>query len=96
MIRHVFLWKVKPGVDPEEVIRIMNELPPAIPWIRSWQIGPHQGPKRYENTWDYGMTVDFDSLEDYNRYSDHPVHKSIVPRIVPLFAARAVVDFELK
>ena len=96
MIRHVFLWKVAPGVDPEEIIRIMNELPPAIPWIRSWQIGKHQGPKRYENTWEYGMTVDFDSLEDYERYADHPVHKSVVPRVVPLFAARALVDFELK
>lgn len=95
MLRHMFLWKVAPGVDPQKILDIMNRLPPAIPWIRSWQIGPHHGPKRYENTWDYGMTVDFDSLADYNRYSDHPVHQEIVPLIVPLFAARAVVDFML-
>ncbi|MSQ55919.1 MAG: Dabb family protein [Betaproteobacteria bacterium] len=95
MIRHIFLWKVAPGVDPEAAVRLFNRLPKAIPWIRSWEIGPHHGPRRYGNTWDYGMTVDFDSLEDFNRYSDHPVHKEIVPQVVPMFAARAVLDFEL-
>jgi hypothetical protein len=95
MIRHIFLWKVAPGSDAEEIIRILNELPKEIPLIRGWEIGKHQGPRRYENTWEYGMTVDFDSLDDYNAYSDHPLHKQIVPKIVPMFAARAVVDIEL-
>lgn len=95
MLRHIFLWKPAPGVDPADTIRILNQLPAKIPWIRGWEIGKHHGPKRYENTWDYGMTVDFDSLEDYNAYCDHPVHKEIVPQIVPMFAARAVVDIVL-
>jgi|ERR1700730_4973061 len=95
MLRHIFLWNVAPGVDPQEPIRVMNELPATIPWIRSWQIGKHHGPKRYENTWEYALTVDFDSLDDYNRYSDHPLHRKIVPMIVPMFAARAVCDIEL-
>ena len=95
MLRHMFLWKVAPGADPDEIIRILNELPAAIPWIRGWEIGKHHGPVRYANTWEYGMTVDFDSLADYNAYSDHPVHQEIVPKIVPMFAARAVVDIEL-
>ena len=95
MLRHIFLWKVASGCDPEKIIRTLNELPAEIPWIRSWQIGRHHGPARYENTWEYGLTVDFDSLEDYNRYSDHPSHKRIVPIIVPMFSARAVLDLEL-
>jgi hypothetical protein len=95
MIRHIFLWKVSPNVDPEEIIKILNELPAAIPWIRGWEIGKHHGPRRYENTWEFGLTVDFDSLDDYNRYSDHPLHRQIVPKIVPMFSARAVVDIEL-
>jgi hypothetical protein len=95
VLRHIFLWKMAPGCDPEKVIRTLNELPAEIPWIRSWHIGKHHGPVRYENTWEYGMTVDFDSLEDYNRYSDHPAHKRIVPIIVPMFSARAVLDLEL-
>jgi hypothetical protein len=95
MIRHIFLWKVGPGYDPEEIIKILSRLPANISWIRSWEIGKHEGPKRYENTWDYGMTVDFDSLEDYNAYSDHPIHQQIVPEIVPMFSARAVVDIQI-
>jgi hypothetical protein len=96
MFRHVFLWKVAPGADPDEILRLLNRLPAKIPWIRRWEIGPHHGPIRYENTWEYALTVDFDSLDDFNAYSDHPLHQEIVPQIVPLFAARAVVDFLLE
>jgi hypothetical protein len=95
MIRHVFLWKVAPGADPEEIVRILNELPPHMPWIRSWVIGKHHGPRLYASTFDYGLTVDFESPRDYQAYSDHPEHQRILPLIAPMFAARAVVDIEL-
>jgi hypothetical protein len=94
VIRHIFLWNVAPNADPDEIIRLLNEFR-KLSWVRGWEIGKHQGPRRYENTWEYGLTVDFDSLEDYNRYADHPLHGELVPKIVPMFATRAVVDIEL-
>jgi hypothetical protein len=96
MIRHIFLWKVAKGADPKEVVRILNELPKKIPGIRGWSIGKHQGaPGASGDIWDYGLTTDFDSLDDLKRYSDHQFHMEVVERLLPMFSARAVCDYEL-
>jgi hypothetical protein len=96
MIRHIFLWKVAKGADPDEVIRILNELPQKIPGIKGWSIGKHKGaPGASGDIWDYGLTTDFDSMDDLKRYSDHPFHMEVVERLLPMFAARAVCDYEL-
>ena len=95
MIRHIFLWKVASGADPDEIIRVLNQLSRSIPGIRRWEIGKHQGPLRYASTFEYGMTADFDSLEQYEAYSEHPEHQNILPVLAPMFAARAVLDLEI-
>ena len=85
MIRHIFLWKVAKNSDPLEVIRILNELPHRVPGIRSWSVGKHQGtPGASGDIWDYGLTTDFDSMEDLQRYSDHPFHMEVVNRLLPM------------
>ena len=96
MIRHIFLWKTAKDANPDEVIRILNELPKKISEIKGWSIGKHQGaPGASGDIWDYGLTTDFDSMDDLKRYSDHPFHMEVVERVLPMFAARAVCDYEL-
>jgi hypothetical protein len=96
MIRHIFLWKTAPNADTNEVIRLLNELPTKIPGCRSWTIGKHQGaPGASGDLWDGGLVSDFDTFADLQRYSDHPFHMEIVNKLLPMFAARAVCDFEL-
>ncbi|CAN7784011.1 Dabb family protein [Caballeronia sp. LjRoot34] len=96
MIRHIFLWNVVKGADPEEVVQILNELPRVIPGTRGWSIGKHEGaPGASGDLWDYGLTTDFDSFEDLERYSNHPAHTKAVERLLPMFAARAVCDYVL-
>jgi hypothetical protein len=95
MIRHIFLWKVAPGADPDEIVRVLNEVRRNIPWIRHWQIGKHHGPRLYQSTFEYGLTADFDSLEQYQAYSAHPEHQKVLPVLAPMYAARAVLDLEL-
>jgi hypothetical protein len=95
MVRHIFLWKVAQGADPQEVIRILNELPGKVPGIRTWTLGKHQGaPGASGDLWDYGLVTDFDSFEALQQYSDHPFHLQVVEKLLPMFAARAVCDFE--
>ena len=95
MIRHVFLWKVASGSDPKEIIRILNELPGKVPGIRGWTLGPHQGaPGASGDLWDYALVCDFDSMAGLAAYSDHPFHLEVVAKLVPMFSARAVCDFE--
>ncbi len=96
MVRHVFLWKVAEGADPDEVIQILNELPANIPGALSWKLGAHQGaPGASGGIWDYGLVADFESFEALETYSKHPFHMKCIERLLPMFADRAVCDFEL-
>ena len=96
MVRHIFLWRVATGADPNEVIRILNELPQKLSMIRTWTVGKHQGPPGASgDLWDYGLVCDFDSFEELQKYSDAPFHMEVVEKLLPMFSARAVCDFEI-
>lgn len=97
MIRHVFSWRVAEGHKNEDIVDILNTLPGALPIIKYWEVGSHQG-----DTGDNGdpfdgvLITDFDSWEDLDSYSNDPFHVDVVNKLTPKFAARAVVDFERK
>ena len=96
MVRHIFLWKVADKADPQEVIRILDDLTKTVPGIKSWSRGKHQGaPGASGDLWDYGLVADFDSFADLERYSNHPTHIAAVEKLLPMFSARAVCDFEM-
>jgi hypothetical protein len=97
MVRHIFLWKVANDADPNEIIRILDELPKKLSMIRTWTVGKHQGPPGASgDLWDYGLVCDFDSFVDLQKYSDDPFHMEVVHKLLPMFSARAVCDFEHK
>ena len=96
MVRHIFLWKVAKNSDPNEVIRILNELPKKLSMIRTWTVGKHTGPPGASgDLWDYGLVCDFDSFDDLQKYSDAPFHMEVVEKLLPMFSERAVCDFEI-
>lgn len=95
MVRHLFLWRVAPDADPDEIVAILNTLPEKIDNVRSWEIGRHQGdPGDSGDPWHYALIADFDSFEALQQYSDHPYHLEVIEQLLPRFSARAVVDFE--
>lgn len=95
MVRHVFLYKVASGADPQKVIEILNTLPKKVDGIRGWTLGKHQGaPGASGDLWDYALVCDFNSFEGLQKYSDHPYHMEVVEQLLPMFSARAVCDFE--
>lgn len=95
MVRHIFLYKVKDGADPKEILRILNELPKKVPGIRTWTLDKHQGEEGNSGgLWHYGLVCDFDSFEALQTYSDHPFHQEVVEKLTPMFADRAVCDYE--
>ncbi|MGH9044697.1 MAG: Dabb family protein [Acidimicrobiales bacterium] len=96
MVRHVFVWRVAGGSDPDEVIEILNTLPARLPMIKGWEIGRHQGdPGDSGDPWDGSLITDFDSWESLEQYSTDPYHLQVVERLMPMFAGRAVVDHEI-
>lgn len=95
MVRHVFAWRLGAGADAGKVVEILNTLPENVPGILSWEIGKHQGDEGDSgDPWDYVLISDFDSFEALEEYSQHPYHVATVEKLLPHFAARAVVDFE--
>jgi hypothetical protein len=95
MVRHVFLYKVAASADPNKVLEILNTLPGKVAGIRTWTVGKHQGaPGASGDLWDYALVCDFDSFADLQKYSDDSYHMEVVEKLLPMFSARAVCDFE--
>lgn len=95
MIRHVFMYKVAKTADAQVITNVLNELPRKVPGIRFWQLGKHAGaPDNSGDPWDCVLIADFESWEGLATYSDHPFHREVVERLLPMFSARAVCDFE--
>jgi hypothetical protein len=100
MVRHVFLWNVKPD-DPgagDRIVAALNRLKDEPVPAASWSIGrdtPAPGSEDSGGRWQYGLVCDYESWEQLQAYYSTPEHATVVDEIVPLIADRAVCDFEL-
>lgn len=94
MIRHIFMWQVAEGSDPDEVISLLNTLQ-SVSSLRSWELGKRTGDPGDNGTpWDGVLINDFDDWTGLEEYSVDPLHAGVVGKLLPMLAARAVVDFE--
>lgn len=95
-VRHVFLWRVAEGSNQHEIVDILNTLSEKVSSIKWWQLGTHQGdPGQNGAPWDGALITDFDSWEGLDAYSNDPYHLEVIERLLPKFADRAVVDYEI-
>ena len=79
MFRHVVMFRWADGVDDAhiaEVARRLDELPVAIPVIRSYRHGVDA--RVNDGNFDYVVVADFDSADDYVVYRDHSVHAAFI------------------
>ena len=81
MIRHLVLFRFKPGVQADDarvvaVRRAMAALPDLIPFIRDWQHGLNLTADA--QAWDYGLAAAFDDENDLQRYFAHPAHLPVL------------------
>lgn len=98
MVRHVFAWRVAPGHSGDEIVDILNTLPAEMPdIIKGWDVGQHTGDTGENGSpWDGALITDFDSWAALDAYNNNPFHLSVIERLLPMFADRAVVDYERK
>jgi hypothetical protein len=101
MIRHIFLWNVKPEAGPDAGRRILDALnrikDEPVPAV-SWSLGPDAPAPGSEDSggrWQYGLVCDYRDQEHLQEYYSSPEHAAVVEEIVPLIADRAVCDFEV-
>ena len=93
MIKHVVMWKFKPGTEKEmnEFISGLKGLYGVIPQIRSQEVGVNC----LEGNYDAVLISTFDSLADLDTYKNDPRHVAVASLCKDIRTDRVAVDFEI-
>lgn len=93
MIRHIVLWKFRPGTEAEreQFLTGLAALQGVIPELKQSQVVRNVG----EGNYDAALISDFDSLEDLARYKEDPRHRAVSALCQSIRESRAAVDYEL-
>ena len=101
MIRHVVLFKLKPGVDAktvDQVLSALKDLQTKIPGILSISTGHDNSPEGLQRGHTHGFTVDFIDAAARDAYLPHPAHETVGAMIVGITEGGVngicVVDWE--
>ncbi len=94
--RHVVMFKWADGVPDDHVDRVrrgLNALPVEIKQIRSYVHGSDIGVS--EGNFDYALVADFDDVDDFRTYRDHPKHLRFIEELIKgKVTERASVQYE--
>ena len=94
MIRHVVVFRWKPGATAEQKALVATELaklPAIVPSIRSFVMGPDAGIN--QGNAEFAVTADFDDEAGYLAYRDDPTHRAIIAEhITPITESRTAVQ----
>ena len=94
--RHVVMFKFNEGLGAEHVARVkdgLDALPAQIDAIRRYAHGPDV--RVSAGNWDYVLVADFDNMDDWITYRDHPTHQLFIAEHMPgNLADKASVQYE--
>ncbi|UBU12850.1 Dabb family protein [Nonomuraea gerenzanensis] len=97
MIRHIVLFTWTAAATAEQraaVTAELRKLPDLIPQLRAYTVGADAGLNQGNH--DYAVVADFDNVDDYLVYRDHPDHQKVIAEhIKPILATRAAVQLSL-
>lgn len=88
MIRHSVILKLKSDInsaDKRAFFEAVDKLA-AIPEVQKFEVLKQISPK---NKFEYGISMEFDTQEQYDFYSNHPQHQAFIQD----FWIKAVEDF---
>lgn len=92
MIRHIVMWKFKPGTEAEqnEFLTNLQGLYGVIPQLKACEVAKNVG----EGNYDAVLVSEFDSLEDLDTYKNDPRHKAVSALCKSIRTDRVAVDYE--
>lgn len=97
MFRHVSMLRWKDGTTPAQVRAVhdgLSALPAAIDTIRHYSFGDDA--RVDAGNHDLVIVADFDDVDGYRAYRDHPEHRAFIERhILPILDHRAAVQYEV-
>jgi hypothetical protein len=94
MYIHMFAFRWKPSVTPEQVQRAKSEihaLQGQIPGLLETAVGINISPR--SNGYEFGGMMKFADKHSLESYGAHPVHQALLKWLVPLIEP-VEVDFE--
>ncbi len=95
-LRHVVLFKFKPGTDPAAITQVevaFAALPSKIPEIRDFEWGLNNSPEDLNKGFTHCFLVTFDSEEDRAVYLPHPDHQAFVGLLSDILEDVTVIDY---
>ncbi len=93
MIRHIVMWKFRPGTERErdEFLAGLRGLQGVIPQLLRCEVALSAVPGNYDAV----LVSEFASLEDLDAYKNDPRHKAVSAMCRAIRTDRAAVDYEL-
>lgn len=96
MIRHVVMFRWADDVDGAHIDRVaasLDNLAEVIHEIDEYDHGCDLG--LVDGNYDYAVVGDFDSVEAYETYRDHPLHRSFIADLIAgRISDRAAMQYE--
>ena len=96
MIRHVVVLTLRPEADAaarQALVDGLHTLPSLVPSIRHYSVGTDIGVN--DGNADVIAIGDFDDVDGYLEYRDHPEHQRVITELIrPILAARSAIQYE--
>ena len=96
MIRHSVILKFKDGISPTEKQDFFDAVNTLvnIEGVQKFEVLKQISTK---NHFEYGISMEFDTTEQYDFYSNHPIHVTFVENFwLKSVADFLEIDYELK
>ena len=92
MIRHIVMWKFRPGTEAEQAqfIAGLRGLQGVIPQLLRSEVAVNVG----EGNYDAVLVSEFESLEALETYKNDPRHKVVSALCKSIREDRVAVDYE--
>ena len=92
MIRHIVMWKFRPGTEKEqeEFLTGLRNLQGVSPQLLKSEVAVNVAPGNYDAV----LVSEFASLEDLDAYKNDPRHKAVSALCKSIREDRVAVDYE--
>ena len=92
MIRHIVMWKFRPGTEAEQArfLEGLKNLQGVIPQLLKSEVAVNVGTDNYDAV----LVSEFESLEALELYKNDPRHKAVSALCKSIREDRVAVDYE--
>ena len=92
MIRHIVMWKFRPGTEAEKkaFLEGLRGLQGVIPQLKRSEVAVNVGQGNYDAV----LVSEFESLEALDAYKNDPRHKAVSALCKSIRTDRVAVDYE--